>query len=197
MIFSWVRAVLGQRGERRTFERGTFRPIKAVRGTSFCTGLIERDFLLIHKMYLWDLSKGLIHLSMGLTQIFQLIYLTYSNDLSKGTYPEGLPFAHDLWLKHREDSYLYFDLAVLHLLFFFFFLYQSLPLLCGQLSGTNLDLLCIQQLDTASFYQNYVQYYFHVKHLEKGLNNGWWNFWCPFFQKKYRFWPISDAALIF
>ena len=26
--------------------------------------------------------------------------------------------------------------------------------------------------------------------LEKGLDRGWWHFWCPF-------WPISDAVLIF
>ena len=38
---------------------------------------------------------------------------------------EGLPFAQDLSLENSADSYLCFRLALLHLLSYFFFLYQS------------------------------------------------------------------------
>ena len=41
---------------------------------------------------------------------------------------EGLPFAWDLSLENSADSYLCFWLALLHLLSYFFFLYQSLSL---------------------------------------------------------------------
>ena len=34
---------------------------------------------------------------------------------------EGLPFAGDLSLENSADSYLYFQLALLHSLFYFFF----------------------------------------------------------------------------
>ena len=36
---------------------------------------------------------------------------------------EGLPFANELSLENSEDSYLYFRLALLHLLSYFFFVY--------------------------------------------------------------------------
>ena len=49
--------------------------------------------------------------------------------------------------------------------------------------GPNLDLLCVQQLGTAPFCENYAKFYFDAKHLEKGLNRGWWNFFVLFFQK--------------
>ena len=39
--------------------------------------------------------------------------------------------------------------------------------------GPNLDLLCIQQSDTAPFCENYAKIYLDAKHLEKGLNCGW------------------------
>ena len=39
-------------------------------------------------------------------------------------------------------------------------------------AGLNLDLLCIQQFDTAPFCENYAMLYFDAKHLEKGLNMG-------------------------
>ena len=39
--------------------------------------------------------------------------------------------------------------------------------------GPNLDLLCVQQLGTAPFCENYAKFYFDAKHLEKGLNRGW------------------------
>ena len=40
---------------------------------------------------------------------------------------EGLPFAGDLSLKNSADSYLYFQLALIHSVSYFLFLYQSLP----------------------------------------------------------------------
>ena len=40
------------------------------------------------------------------------------------------------------------------------------------ISGPNLGILCIQQLDVASFCENYAKLYFDRKHLEKGLNRG-------------------------
>ena len=57
-------------------------------------------------------------------------------------------------------------------------------------TGPNLDLLCIQLSNAAPFCKNYAKLYFDAKHLEKGLNRGWRNFWGPF-------WPISNAALNF
>ena len=42
---------------------------------------------------------------------------------------EGLPFAQDLSLENSADSYLYFRLALLHSVSYFFFLYQSPSLL--------------------------------------------------------------------
>ena len=38
---------------------------------------------------------------------------------------EGLPFAHDLSLENSADSYLCFQLALLHSVSYFFFLYRS------------------------------------------------------------------------
>ena len=38
---------------------------------------------------------------------------------------EGLPFAYDLSLENSADSYLYFRLALLHSVSYFFFLYRS------------------------------------------------------------------------
>ena len=40
-------------------------------------------------------------------------------------------------------------------------------------TGPNLDLLCVQQLDAAPFYENCTKHYFAAKHLEKGLDRGW------------------------
>ena len=51
----------------------------------------------------------------------------------------------------------------------------------------NLDLLCVWQSDTTNFCEKYAKPYFYAKHLEKGLNRWWLNFWCPFFQKKLPF----------
>ena len=53
-------------------------------------------------------------------------------------------------------------------------------------SGPDLDLSCVWQLDVAPFCENYAKLYFDAKHLEKGLNRGWWNFWCLFLKK----WPF-------
>ena len=39
-------------------------------------------------------------------------------------------------------------------------------------SGPNLELLCIWQLATAPFCENYAKLYFDAKHLEKRLNRG-------------------------
>ena len=38
---------------------------------------------------------------------------------------EGIPFEQDLSLENAADSYLYFRLALLHSVSYFFFLYQS------------------------------------------------------------------------
>ena len=43
---------------------------------------------------------------------------------------EGLPFVSDLSLENFADSYLCFRLALLHLMSYFFFLYQSPSSLC-------------------------------------------------------------------
>ena len=59
-----------------------------------------------------------------------------------------------------------------------------------QYSDPILDILCVRQSDAAPFCETYAKLYFYARHLEKGLNEGWWNFWCPF-------WPKSDAAVIF
>ena len=63
------------------------------------------------------------------------------------------------------------------------YLYNQRP---PGLAGPNIDLLCIWQLDTAPFCENKAKPYFDAKHLEKGLNRGWLNFWyCFFFLKKF------------
>ena len=49
---------------------------------------------------------------------------------SCGFVKEGLPFARDLHLENSADSYLYFRLALLHSVCYFFFLYRSPSLLC-------------------------------------------------------------------
>ena len=41
-------------------------------------------------------------------------------------------------------------------------------------SGSNLDLLYIQQLDAATFRENQAKLYFDAKHLETGLNRVKW-----------------------
>ena len=41
------------------------------------------------------------------------------------------------------------------------------------MTGPNLDLLCVQQSEAASFCENYEKLYFNAKHLEKGLSRGW------------------------
>ena len=51
-------------------------------------------------------------------------------------------------------------------------------------TGPNVDLLCLWQSDAAPFCENYAKLYFDVKHLEKGLNRGWWNFWWLLFKIK-------------
>ena len=43
---------------------------------------------------------------------------------------EGLPFARDLSLENSANFYLYFQLALLHSVSYFFFLYQSPPSSC-------------------------------------------------------------------
>ena len=40
------------------------------------------------------------------------------------------------------------------------------------LSGLNLDLLCIQQLNAVPFCKNCAKLYFDAKHLQNGLNRG-------------------------
>ena len=65
-----------------------------------------------------------------------------------------------------------------------FSLFHSRSTMFWKWSGPNLDLTCVQQSDTASFCENYAKLYFGEKHLEKGLNRGWWNFWCPFSLKE-------------
>ena len=49
--------------------------------------------------------------------------------------------------------------------------------------------------DPAYLCKSYAKLYFDVKYLKEGFNRGWGNFRCHFFQKKYFFWPISEAAL--
>ena len=47
--------------------------------------------------------------------------------------------------------------------------------------GSNLDLLCIWQLNAALFCENYAKPYFDAKHLEKRLNKGVVKFLVLFF----------------
>ena len=57
------------------------------------------------------------------------------------------------------------------------------PTMLDAPSGPKLDLLCVQQSGTAPYCENYAKFCFDAKHLEKGLNRGWLNFWFPFFKK--------------
>ena len=50
--------------------------------------------------------------------------------------------------------------------------------------GSNLDLLCVWQLDAALFCENYSKLYFDAKHLEKRLNRGVVKFLVLFFFQK-------------
>ena len=52
---------------------------------------------------------------------------------------EGLPFAQDLSLENSADSYLCFRFALLHSVFYFFFLYQSPSLLLRTVFGSILS----------------------------------------------------------
>ena len=51
--------------------------------------------------------------------------ITHGHGLAAVYFKEGLPFARDLSLENSRDSYLCFHLALLHSLFYFFFLYRS------------------------------------------------------------------------
>ena len=52
---------------------------------------------------------------------------------------EGLPFAQDLSLENSADSHLCFRFALLHSVFYFFFLYQSPSLLLCTVFGSILS----------------------------------------------------------
>ena len=71
------------------------------------------------------------------------------------------------------------------------FKYAATPVLVPTMldapSGPNLDLFCVQQLGASTFCESYVKFYFDAKHLEKGANREWWNFWFPFFEKNAHF----------
>ena len=41
------------------------------------------------------------------------------------------------------------------------------------LPGPNLGRFCVRKLDAVFIHENYAKLYFHVKHLEKGLNRRW------------------------
>ena len=43
---------------------------------------------------------------------------------------------------------------------------------------------CVQHSVAALFCENFAMFYFDAKHLEKGLDRKWWNFWSPFLQKE-------------
>ena len=60
-------------------------------------------------------------------------------------------------------------------------------------AGRNLLLLCVRQSDAASFCENYAKLCCDAKHLEKGLNWGWLNFWCLFFFFFFFFFPKKSA----
>ena len=64
-------------------------------------------------------------------------------------------------------------------------------------SGPNLDLLCVPQSAAAPICENDSMLYFDAKHLEKGFNRGWWNFWFPFFKKNYhlgQYWKLPKFS---
>ena len=54
-------------------------------------------------------------------------------------------------------------------------------------AGPNLDLFCVRQSNAVPFCENYAKLYFDAKHLEKGLNRGWWNIRGSFFKKSALF----------
>ena len=60
----------------------------------------------------------------GYLPLIQKDSRTHMHDLTVYV-KEGLPFAQDLSLENLADSYLCFQLALLHSVFYFFFLYQS------------------------------------------------------------------------
>ena len=55
--------------------------------------------------------------------------------------------------------------------------YKEYKVKNGTRTDPNLDLLCIWQLDTVTFLENYAKLYFDAKHLKR-------DFGCPFFKKK-------------
>ena len=64
-------------------------------------------------------------------------------------------------------------------------------------SGPNLHFLCVSgKWILPHFVKNMERFILMQIQLEKGLNRGYWNFRCPFFNKCL-FWPILDAAQIF
>ena len=69
---------------------------------------------------------------------------------------------------------------------------ESIPLSTQQILSKKVSLYIRRQIrwqsDAAPFCKYYAKLYFDRKPLEKGLNSGWWNFWCPFFfSKKLQF----------
>ena len=85
------------------------------------------------------------------------------------------------------------------------FMHTAAPVLAPTMldgpSSLNLDLFRDRQSGAALFCENYAKLYFDAKHLEKGLNRGWWNFWFPFFQEKKKnahfrqYWKLLKFSL--
>ena len=63
---------------------------------------------------------------------------------------EGLPFLRDLSLENSADSYLCFRLPLLHSVFYFFFLYQSPPLLYKIFYSTSSNIDEILSIDRSA-----------------------------------------------
>ena len=69
--------------------------------------------------------------------------------------------------------------------------------MCLSLLGLSLDFLCIWELGTTPFCENYAKLYFDAKYLEKRVSRGG-EIFVALFLKKCHLWPISDAtALVF
>ena len=63
-------------------------------------------------------------------------------------------------------------------------------------ASPNLDFLCVRQSDAAPFWKDF---FWCKKHLEKGLNRGWWYFLCPFSQKSDffgQYWTLTQFSTL-
>ena len=48
-----------------------------------------------------------------------------------------------------------------------------------------------------SSFMKIMQSFIFMRNIKNRVEKVWWNLWCPVFQRKCLFWPISSIALIF